>query len=139
VTAARDETLLAVRDAALERALVEAADSRAYLALAGTLERVRKEGAPVEGRQPQSSASEPLATVLTCLVSVTAHSERRRDHPASTPSSAWSPDGDTDVVATGAVLALRTFDVDVATVAARAGLSRADLRARYRAEKRVPE
>lgn len=142
------DALVAVRDAAVERALLDAADARRYLALAGTIERVREK---------QSAAGDvgPLAAALTCTLAVTklrsADSQMRSgdsssgfagDRRTPTPSAdaVWRPtsvasprsavDATPELVATGAVVAVRRFDADPETVAARAGLSRADLDAR---------
>ncbi|RDI70276.1 hypothetical protein [Halopelagius longus] len=152
-----EDALAAVRDAAAERALLDADDARRYLALAGTVERVREE---------QSSPGGTLAAALACTLAVT----RLSDLPSSTfgagdestatrrtefdatetvttdadasppspaspgpavPASPWSSAAATqELVADGAVVAVRRFDADTETVAARAELPRADLEAR---------
>lgn len=151
------DALAAVRDAAAERALLDADDARRYLALAGTVERVR------EG---QSSPGGTLAAALACTFAVTRLSElpsstfdagggpstARRTEPDGTndadasppwpaipgPASPASPGSSAaamqELVADGAVVAVRRFDADAETVAARAGLSRADLEARLERE-----
>ncbi|WP_092894098.1 hypothetical protein [Halopelagius inordinatus] len=139
------DALTAVRDAAVERALLDAADARRYLALAGAIHRVHEEGVGSAG---------PLTAALTCTLAVselrsTASRTPRDDstgtraHIASSPptlspagpaSPRSSVDATRELVATGAVLAVRRFDADPETVAARAGLPRADLNARLERE-----
>lgn len=154
------DALAAVRDAAAERALLDADDARRYLALAGTVERVREE---------QSSPGGTLAAALACTLAVTRLSEfpgstfdagggpRTRwteldgnetgaddadasppwpvsPEPASPASPGSSAAATRELVADGAVVAVRRFDADAETVAARAGLSRADLEARLERE-----
>lgn len=143
------DALAAVRDAAVERALSDAADARRYLALAGTMERVR------EGR-PADAAVGPLTAALTSTLAVTRlRSEMPETPPGDSsgglagdrstptpspspagPASPWSSvDSTRELVATGAVVAVRRFDAEPETVAARAGLPRADLEARLETER----
>lgn len=142
-----DGSLAAVRDAAVERALLDAADARRYLALAGTVERVRNE---------ESAANVgPLTAALTCTLAVTklrSEAPRRRSDDSSGvfagerslqtptpsptgPASPWSSvDTTRELVAVGAVVAVRRFDAEPEAVAARAGLPQADLEARLEKE-----
>lgn len=140
------DALAAVRDAAVERALLDADDARQYLALAGTIHRVREDGA--------DSAVGPLSAALTCTLAVTELRSAASQTPpddlldaraglssspptpsTAGPASPWSSvDTTRELVATGAVLAVRRFDADPETVAARAGLPRADLNARLERE-----
>lgn len=148
------DALTAVRDAAVERALSDAADARRYLALAGTMERVR-EDRPADADADANANVGPLTAALTCTLAVTRlRSEMPRtpsgdssgtragdrSTPTQTPSllgpaSPWSSvDTTRELVATGAVVAVRRFDAEPETVAARAGLPRADLETRLETE-----
>ncbi|MFC6824927.1 hypothetical protein [Halopelagius fulvigenes] len=158
------DALRAVRDAAAERAVLDGDDARRYLALAGTVERVREDRS--------SSPGGTLAAALACTLAVARLSDLpptafggddgsgsatrlaesddgtetgTGDAAASPPSppspgsavpaSPWSTATSTrELVADGAVVAVRRFDADTDTVAARAGLSRADLESRLERE-----
>lgn len=142
------DTLDAVIDAALERALLDADDARRYFALAGALQRGRSaaggegsdprprgygESPPTAGSPPDldsdpASGSEVstdvLGATLLSTVAVGALTATSRD---GIDPGAWSPgnaDGGvpTELVAAGAAAAYRRFDVPPGTVAARSGL-----------------
>jgi hypothetical protein len=154
--AARD-ALEAVVDAALERALVDGTHARRHFALAGALERVRRDSREPEvvGRarskadrsrrevdsetrrgdsDPRAAAADPLAATLVCTVAVAALDVSSDDRIAP---EAWIPGRggpDEDLVAVGASLAHRRFDTDVDRLAARSGVSRQELSRRLRRE-----
>jgi hypothetical protein len=127
----------AVIDAALERALLDAADARRYFALAGALDRVRLAQTAGDGdgsrrgyhaahpdeRSPDARA-EPLNTALVATVAIRALDSTTLD---GIDPDAWSPGGfggDARLVAAGAAAACRRFDVEAERVAVRSGVSR---------------
>ncbi|ELZ34403.1 hypothetical protein C474_01816 [Halogeometricum pallidum JCM 14848] len=118
------DALSAVVDSALERALLEATDSRRYFALAGAVERARE-----DALDPQS---DPLTAALVCTVAVAALE-------SESPVPTWSPpDARNELVAVGAVRASERFDVDPDRIAARAGVPLSDLRMRLAKEDTEP-
>jgi hypothetical protein len=151
----------AVVDAAIERALVDGSDARRYFALAGALERARADGtqgtdrdetdgsgtaidrrgtrsgpgpAPRTGSEPSDTIDvDRLGAALVSTVAVRALEATR---PDGIDADAWVPGDDprAELVATGARLALRRFETDAETVAARAGVPRERLLGRGPAE-----
>ncbi|QIB74704.1 hypothetical protein GL213_07295 [Halogeometricum borinquense] len=120
------DALDAVVDSALERALLDEADSRRYFALAGAV--VRAHGnTHADSRETQS---DPLTAALVCTVAVSALE-------SASPEPTWSPpDARNELVAAGAVRASQRFNVAVERVATRAGLPLSDLRTRLSKESR---
>lgn len=130
-------TLDAVIDAALERALLDAADARRYFALAGALDRVRlaqtagdgehsrREGhASCPDEQGLEAGVEPLRTALVTTVAIRALDSTTLN---GIDPDAWSPGGfgdDAQLVAAGAAAACQRFDVEAERVAVRSGVSR---------------
>lgn len=113
---AESDALAAVVDGALERALLDEADSRRYFALAGAVDRGR-EGAA-------DARSDSLTAALVCTAAVSALS-------TTSAEPTWSPpDPRNELVAAGAVGAVRRLGADPERVAARAGLPLSDLRTR---------
>jgi hypothetical protein len=162
-------SLSAVRDAALEYALVADGDARRYFALAGVLDRVqsrsfgskRNPRSDIDAGEPPDAEPDPeadatsdsgrdgevdskadtlLPALLSCTLAVAALDADAGGNQPGTFATPWTPGGHrtdfpagghrTDLVAAGAVAACRRFDVDVETVAARAGLPVSDLRTR---------
>ena len=138
-----------VIDAALERALLDAADTRRYFALAGALERgrsaARADGAGGQRREhgdPGSGRSElpggaagALGAALLSTVAVGAFDATGAD---DIDPGAWSPDHreegpHAELVVAGAAAACRRFDIERGRVAARSGVSPERL-ARYRTD-----
>jgi len=148
------DALDAVVDTALERALVDGTDARRYFALAGALERARTDaGTATEvdeatargrpdgscgpaanrpGRSDEQSAPS-LNRVGAALVSTVAVRALEATRDDGIDATAWLPgdDPESELVATGARLALRRFEADPETVAARAGLPRYRLGGRF--------
>lgn len=103
-----------VQDAAIQRALLDEADSDRHLAFVGALETVRRDAAErdVEG-------------LVVPLLASTASA--RADGAVAGAAAAWSPSPDRDADRVGgAILAYRRFDLDVDRAARLAGRSRAD-------------
>ncbi|MFB6252046.1 MAG: hypothetical protein ABEI27_10260 [Halobellus sp.] len=144
-----------VVDTALERALVDGTDARRYFALAGALERARTTAGATGDRDdtprrggvdgphsaesnvlgqrddyPESVSLDRFGAALVSTVAVRALEATRND---GIDADAWLPGGDaqTDLVATGARLALRRCGTDPETVAARSGLPRYRLGGRF--------
>lgn len=131
------DALDAVIDAALERAVLDAADARRYFALAGALERGRAaaraggvgtrqsdHGTPRPERP--TSRADPTDVLGAALLSTAAVGALDADRDGGIDPGAWSPgDGDggtrAELVAVGAA-ACRRLDVEPGTVAARSGL-----------------
>jgi len=113
------DALATVRDAALERALVEEAMADRYFALAATAEAARSDAA---------TASDPFHATLFSLTTL-----RVLDRAAER-SDAWVPDPSRDAydgaVADGAALAARRFDLAPDDVASLAGVPTAALATR---------
>lgn len=103
-----------VQDAALERALLDEADTARYVAFAGRLESLRRDADDAD----RAGFLTPLLTAS--LLARTAPPPRE----ASAPS-----DGAHTSRVEGAVLAYRRFDIDVARAARLAGRSREDFEA----------
>lgn len=113
------DALATVRNAALERALVEETMADRYFALAATAEAAR------------SDATRASGAVHAALFSLTTLRVLDR---AAEPSDAWGPDPARDAydgaVADGAALAVRRFDLPPDDVAPLAGVPTAALTTR---------
>jgi hypothetical protein len=137
------DTLDAVIDAALERALLGADDARRYFALAGALERGRSAARPNPTHEHDdhpaahpTGPGAPAGTLGAVLLSTAAIGALDAAERNGIDPNAWSPgDGGgsptAEVVAAGAAAACRRFDITPEAVAARSGIS-PDRLARHR-------
>lgn len=119
-----DAALAAVRDAALERGVVDAVDSERYLALAGTAESVRTgDATPADGGSQTDVGTTSHSLLPAALFCVTA---LRAIDEAADAGDAWTPTparGSYDrAVREGAVLASRRFDLSLDAAASLAGV-----------------
>jgi hypothetical protein len=111
-----DDRLVAVQNAAIERALTDDAGARRHLELAGALEVARGEGDDV--------ADETFAAAMCCLVAVAAIPD---DPSPPTPLSPPTPGDRGDFLSVGADLAVERYDADRQRLARLAGVSLAAL------------
>ncbi|ELZ93026.1 hypothetical protein C440_12031 [Haloferax mucosum ATCC BAA-1512] len=111
-----------MQDAAISRALADGDEARRSFAVAGALEQARD----VSGDASFDGGGTALAASLAFLSTLFAHRRLRsslRPTVRVTDDSAWFPSGmparvDTDLVITGARLAVQRFDVEPALVGA---------------------
>ena len=141
------DALDAVIDGAIERALLGGDDARRYFALAGALDRGRSATrsdavGPYRHDDPDrerpTERDRPTHVLGAALLSTVAVDALGSVRPTDIDPSAWSPGGRdggarTELVAVGAAVACRRFDVDPETAAARSGVSPERL-ARHREE-----